>query len=216
MARTMLCDKNLPKNLWLEAVNTACYILNRVSIRPILKRTPYELYKGRKPDISYFHIFGSKCFILNNKDALGKFNSKCDEGIFLGYSVLSKAYTVFNKKTLPVEESIQVKVDDTNSIVHKSQEEDENELSKNLENLSLNHQNNQPSNSKSQNEEIISQEEKEPSFPRERKYIENNNIIGDASKGIRTRASIRNECQYVAFISQVEPKNIMDVLNDEN
>ena len=84
----------------------ACYILNRVSLRPILKKTPYELYKGRKPDISYFHIFGSECFILNNKDALGKIDYKCDEGIFLGYSVLSKAYRVFNKKILVIKEFI--------------------------------------------------------------------------------------------------------------
>ena len=59
MARTMLCDKNLPKYFWAEAMNSACHILNRVSIIPILKKTPYELYKGRKPNISHFHVFGS-------------------------------------------------------------------------------------------------------------------------------------------------------------
>ena len=48
MARTMLCEGNLPKYFWAEAVNTACYILNRVLIRPILKKTPYELWNERK------------------------------------------------------------------------------------------------------------------------------------------------------------------------
>ena len=76
MARTMLCEGNLPKYFWAEAINTACYILNRVLIRPILKKTPYELWKGRKPNINYFHVFGCKCFVLNNgKDRLGKFDA---------------------------------------------------------------------------------------------------------------------------------------------
>ena len=43
MAQTMLCENNLPKYFWAEAVNTACYIINRVMIRPIIKKTPYEL-----------------------------------------------------------------------------------------------------------------------------------------------------------------------------
>uniref|UniRef100_A0A3Q7XZQ9 Uncharacterized protein LOC113786557 n=1 Tax=Cicer arietinum TaxID=3827 RepID=A0A3Q7XZQ9_CICAR len=112
LARTMLSDSNLPKYFWADAVNTACYVSNRVIIRPILKKTPYELYKGRKPNISHFHIFGCKCFVLNNgKDNLGKFDEKADEGIFLGYSLSSKAFRVFNKRTLLVEESMHVTFD---------------------------------------------------------------------------------------------------------
>ena len=87
IARTLLNETNLPKYFWVDVVNTACYVLNRVLIRPILKKTPYELFKGRKPNISHLRVFGCKCFILNNgKDNLGKFDSKADEGIFLGYS----------------------------------------------------------------------------------------------------------------------------------
>ena len=66
MARTMLYENNLPKYFWAEAVNITCYILNRALIRPILKKTPYELWHGRKPNIGYFHVFGCKCFIHNN------------------------------------------------------------------------------------------------------------------------------------------------------
>lgn len=83
MARTMLVENNLPKYFWAEVVNTSCYILNRILIRPILKKTPYELWNDKKPNISYFHAFGCKCFILNSgKDNLGKFDAKADEGIF--------------------------------------------------------------------------------------------------------------------------------------
>ena len=87
IAKIMLCDKNLPKYFWGKTVHTACHILNRVSIWTILKKTPYELFKGRKPNISHFHVFGITCYILNNgKESLGKFDTKSDECIFLGYS----------------------------------------------------------------------------------------------------------------------------------
>ena len=92
--------------------------MNRVLIRPILKKTPYELYKGRKSNISYLRIFRCKCFVLNNsEDSLGKFDAKTDEAIFLGYSLHSKEYRVFNKRTLSVEVYVHVVCDETNSIV---------------------------------------------------------------------------------------------------
>jgi len=78
-------------------------------IRPILKITPYELFKGRKPNVAHLKIFGCKCFVLNNgKENLGKFDSKANEAIFLGYSLTSKAYRIFNRRTLNVEESVHV------------------------------------------------------------------------------------------------------------
>ena len=95
----MLFESGLSKGFWAELVNTAWYIQNHVFLRPIIKKTSSELWKGRKPNISYFHIFGSKCFILNTKDKLSKFDPKSDPGIFLGYSSVSKAYSIYNKKT---------------------------------------------------------------------------------------------------------------------
>ena len=108
MARTMLNEHNILKYFWAEAVNTACYIMNRVLIRPSISKTPYELWNNKKQNISYFKVFGCKCFILNERDVLGKFDAKSDEGIFLGYSSVSKAFRVFNKRTLVIEESIHV------------------------------------------------------------------------------------------------------------
>ncbi|XP_052291943.1 uncharacterized protein LOC127900768, partial [Citrus sinensis] len=125
MARTMLNENALPKYFWAEAVNTACYVLNRVLIRPNLNKTPYELWKDRKPNIGYFKVFGCKCFVLNTKDNLGKFDSKSDVGIFLGYSNSSKAYRVYNKRTLVVEESMHVSF----QIEPKSFEDAENDES---------------------------------------------------------------------------------------
>ena len=108
----MLHENNLSTYFWAKVVNTSCYILNRVLIRLSLDKTPYELWKNKKPNISYFKVFGSKCFILNIKDNLGKFDAKSNVGIFLGYSSSSKAYRVFNKKIMVVEESIHVVFDE--------------------------------------------------------------------------------------------------------
>ena len=88
MARTILCESQLSKYFWAKVVNTVCYILNRTLIRPIVRKTSYELWNDQKINISYFHIFGCKCFIHNDrKENLGKFDTKSDEDIFLGYSI---------------------------------------------------------------------------------------------------------------------------------
>ncbi|GJT91768.1 retrovirus-related pol polyprotein from transposon TNT 1-94 [Tanacetum coccineum] len=75
--------------------------------------TPYKLLRGRKLNLNYFRVFGSKCFILNTKDYLTKFDPKSYEGVFLGYSQNSKAYIILNKQTMKVEESLNVTFDET-------------------------------------------------------------------------------------------------------
>ena len=95
----MLNENNLPKYFWAEAVNTSCNVLNRILIRPNLNMTPYELWKGRKTNIGYFKVFGCKCFVLNIKDNLGKFDSKSDVGIFLVTLLLVK-HIEFSTKEL--------------------------------------------------------------------------------------------------------------------
>ena len=84
MARAMLHNKDVARNLWGEANNTACHMVNRVYFRLSTKKTPYELWKGMKPNVKYFRIFGSTCFILKARENVGKFDSQSDEGIFLG------------------------------------------------------------------------------------------------------------------------------------
>ena len=96
--RAMLHNKDVVRNLWGEAVNTACHTVNMVYFKPGTKKSPYELWKGRKPNVKYFKIFGSTCFIRKDRENVGKFDSHSDEGIFLGYSSISKAYRLYNKK----------------------------------------------------------------------------------------------------------------------
>ncbi|GJX99725.1 retrovirus-related pol polyprotein from transposon TNT 1-94 [Tanacetum coccineum] len=115
MSRTMLNEKLLPQKFWFNTIDTPTYILNRILIRVILGKTPYELLRGRKPTLDYFRVFRSKCFILNTKEYLTKFDPKSYEGVFLGYSQYSKAYIILNKHTRKVEESLNVKFDETPS-----------------------------------------------------------------------------------------------------
>ena len=88
-------------------------MINRVYFRPGTKKTHYELWKGRKPKVKYFKIFGSTCFILKDRENVGKFDSQTNEGIFLGYSSTSKAYRVYNKRTMKVFETVNVVIDES-------------------------------------------------------------------------------------------------------
>ena len=120
MARVMLLNKQIPQKFWGEAVNTLCHIGNRIFFRVGKKKTAYEIWNGKKPRVKYFRVFGSKCYILNDRENLGKFDAKSDEGIFLGYFTTSRAYRVFNKRTKTVMESINVKIDDALTKVEMS------------------------------------------------------------------------------------------------
>ncbi|GKF16751.1 putative ribonuclease H-like domain-containing protein, partial [Tanacetum coccineum] len=107
-ARTMLVDSKLPTTFWAEAVNTACYVQNRVLVTKPHNMTPYELFLGRKPALGFMKPFGGPITILNTIDHLGKFDGKADKGFFIGYSINSKAFRVFNSRTRIVKENLHV------------------------------------------------------------------------------------------------------------
>jgi hypothetical protein len=105
----MLADSKLPTMFCTEVVNTACYVLNRVSItRPHVK-TPYELLTGKVPAIHYLKPFGCKVIILNTSDLLRKFDGKANEGYIVGYSNHSKAYRVYNLHAKKIEETLNLR-----------------------------------------------------------------------------------------------------------
>ncbi|GJS08387.1 retrovirus-related pol polyprotein from transposon TNT 1-94 [Tanacetum coccineum] len=107
-ARTMLNNAKLPKQFWGEAVNTACYTQNRTIIVKRHEKTAYDVFRGRSPDISYFHVFGCPVHIHNHMDHLGKFDEKANDGFFLGYSLVAKAFRVFNIRRQEMEEKVHV------------------------------------------------------------------------------------------------------------
>ena len=89
--------------------------------------------------MKYFRIFGSKCYILNDRENPGKFDAKSDEGIFLGYSTNSWAYRVYNKRTKMVMESINVVINDTISKKDIDNDSEGQILKKNEDDDSMSH-----------------------------------------------------------------------------
>ena len=218
----MLNENLLPKYFWVEVVNTACYVLNCVLIRPYLNKTPYELWKHKRPNIDYFKIFGCKCFILNTKDNLGKFDPKSNVGLFLGYSNLSKAYRVYNKNTLVVKESMHVTFDEFNPsstekvVVDNDVDEDLQKESSKDNQKDASH-----GNQDEQHEEMNVEQNKgtSQSLPKEWRYVSSHPkdvILGDPSQGVTTRSSLKSTCEHNAFIFQIEPKSFVEAENDES
>nr|GEY34515.1 retrovirus-related Pol polyprotein from transposon TNT 1-94 [Tanacetum cinerariifolium] len=107
-ARTMLADSLLLTIFWAEAVNIACYVLNRVLVTKPHNKTPHELIIGRPPSISFIRPFRCHVTILNTLDPLGIFVGKAKEGFLVGYSVNSKAFRVFHTQTRKFEENLHV------------------------------------------------------------------------------------------------------------
>jgi transposase InsO family protein len=90
MARTMLNEYKTLDQFWAEAINTACYSINWLYLHWIFKKTSYELLTGKNPNVSYFRVFGSKCFILIKRGRSSKFAPKVVEDFLLGYCSIPK------------------------------------------------------------------------------------------------------------------------------
>ncbi|GJR60505.1 retrovirus-related pol polyprotein from transposon TNT 1-94 [Tanacetum coccineum] len=170
-------------------------------------KTPYELLRGRKPNLNYFRVFRSKCFILNTSDYLTKFDPKSYEDVFLGYSQNSKAYIILNKQTIKVKESLIVTFNETPPPPKTPPLEDDElvkeetiEVSKtkpkgnDLEDISL--ENNQMANIKESKSHLLE------------------NVIGNLNQ--RTlKSQAQDKSKFFCFISTIEPKNINEALKDE-
>ncbi|GJS49937.1 retrovirus-related pol polyprotein from transposon TNT 1-94 [Tanacetum coccineum] len=97
VARTMLIFSKAPEFLWAEAIATAYFTQNCSIIHTRQSKTPYELIRGRKPNVQYFHVFGYLCYPTNDRDDLGKIKPKADIGIFIGYSESSRGFRIHNQ-----------------------------------------------------------------------------------------------------------------------
>nr|GEV89095.1 hypothetical protein [Tanacetum cinerariifolium] len=106
--RREFSNARTPQQNGAEAVNTACYVQNRVLVNKSQNKTLYELFNSRIPAIGFLRLFGCHVMILNTLYHLEKFDAKRDEGYFVGYSVSNKAFREFNKRTKKVEENLHV------------------------------------------------------------------------------------------------------------
>ncbi|GJT58136.1 retrovirus-related pol polyprotein from transposon TNT 1-94 [Tanacetum coccineum] len=112
-ARTMLSESIFSKQYWTEAIATACYTQNRSTIVKRHLKTPYEVFRRILPNIDFLHVFGCLVFIHNYKDHFGKFDEKDDDGYFLRYSLVSKAFRVFNTRRQHTEETYHITFDES-------------------------------------------------------------------------------------------------------
>nr|GEW60146.1 ribonuclease H-like domain-containing protein [Tanacetum cinerariifolium] len=106
--RTTLADSLLPIPFWAKAINTACYVQNKVLVTKPHNKTPYELLLSRSPSIGFMRPFGCPVTILNTLDPLRRFDGKAAEGFLVGYSVNCKAFRVFNSRTRIVQETLHI------------------------------------------------------------------------------------------------------------
>ncbi|GKD36566.1 putative ribonuclease H-like domain-containing protein [Tanacetum coccineum] len=107
-ARTMLIFSKAPMFLWAKFVATACYTQNRSLIHTLHNKTPYELVHDKKPDLTFFCVFGALCYPTNDSEDLGKLQPTTDIGIFVGYAPSRKGYRIYNKRTRRIMETIQI------------------------------------------------------------------------------------------------------------
>ncbi|KAK1696173.1 hypothetical protein QYE76_012870 [Lolium multiflorum] len=115
MARSMMAEYKSRYNFWAEAISTACHSSNRLYLRKGLNKTPYEILTGNKPNISYFKVFGCKCFYKIKGVRLSKFAPKALEGIFVGYGAESHTYRVFDIASGIIIESCSVRFEENDS-----------------------------------------------------------------------------------------------------
>ncbi|GJR91738.1 retrovirus-related pol polyprotein from transposon TNT 1-94 [Tanacetum coccineum] len=249
-AMTMLNSIKLLKQFWGEAVNTAYYTQNRSIIVKRHGKTSYDVFRGRSPDISYFHVFGCLVHIHNHKDHLGKFDENADDEFFLGYSPVAKAFrkgmlsTLMKTDPSQMMNSLNPRVKTLNvlailstfpTFLHMKTPHPliyplfrtlsllKNPLTKIQDNII-----NEPINDVQPTpilsplaEGILQPPVAQDRWSRE-KHIELVNIIGEPLAGITTRSRVRDseaalahECLYVNFLSKMEPKKLIEALEEE-
>ncbi|WJX19224.1 hypothetical protein P8452_08938 [Trifolium repens] len=184
----MLHAQKLPYHFWAEAMHTTCHIHNRVTLRKGTKATQYELWKGRKPTVNDFHVFGTVCYVLVDREQRRKLDPKSDECIFMGYSVNSRAYRVYNKRTKTIIESINVVLNDTPEEQLTVEEEEEDNSPQ-----PLSDQPNVPDNMPGipTNEPSTISPMFKGSSTRFLKMHPVDNIIGNPNEGVITRSEIK-------------------------
>jgi len=172
-----------------------------------------EIWKGRKPTVKYFHVFGSKCYILADRYHKRKMDPKSDDGIFLGYSTNNRAYIVFNSRTKAVMESINVVIDD---VFEDRVHDVESNVGTSVQDTNVHIQLDESEPEKEVTEEVEQDQvstSKGPSIRVQKNHTQEL-IIGNPDQGITTRRSIgviSNSC----CVSKVEPKNVKEALTDE-
>ncbi|GJY18093.1 retrovirus-related pol polyprotein from transposon TNT 1-94 [Tanacetum coccineum] len=225
-ARTMLIFSRLSEFLWAEAVATACFTQNRSIINTRHNKTPYELLCGRKPNVEYFHVFGSLCYSTNDHDDLGKMKPKglwrlsmsnqedspSTSSIIIDTHKDPPVVTTSDEQTSPIslQESHEFNQEDSAEFDGDTQFVPYDSL--NHEEIELSTMNLEPSN-------VQNFHQVQPSTHIWTKDHPLDQVIGDPSKPVMTRQRLHTDsevCMYALTVSTIEPKNIKESMADHS
>ncbi|KAK5819944.1 hypothetical protein PVK06_024979 [Gossypium arboreum] len=112
MARCLLFEKNLPKTMWAEAVNTAVYIQNRLPTKALAHKTPFKAWFGFKPSLAHMKVFGCLCYSQVPAVKRDKLSKRAVPGILTGYSMVKKGYRILDPLTNKIQVSRDVVFDE--------------------------------------------------------------------------------------------------------
>ncbi|GJZ91286.1 retrovirus-related pol polyprotein from transposon TNT 1-94 [Tanacetum coccineum] len=240
-ARTMLIFLKTPEFLWVEAIATACFTQNRSILHTRYNKSDYKLIRGRKPNIQYFHVFGSLCYPTNDRDDLGKMKPKADIDPVLTpriFKIHWKIYNQYRQKTdldnlfgplyeeyyatstpevSDISAANTLDNEDTPSSSSIVVEEDEAPqiVSSSAEPVST--KPNTPVSNDPLNMHEFHQTHRSTDKWTKNHLIEQ--VIGDPSKPVTTRRRLHTDaevCMYALILSTTEPKNIKDAMLDHS
>nr|GEY01115.1 retrovirus-related Pol polyprotein from transposon TNT 1-94 [Tanacetum cinerariifolium] len=189
-ARTMLIFSRAPLFLWAKAIATVCFTQNRSIIYRRFNKTPYELINGKKSNISILHVFGALCYPKNDREDIRKLGAKGDIGFFIGYSLDSCAFRVYNRRTKKIMETMNVSFDELSTMAFEQRSSKPG-----LQRLDLTYA---------------------PSTITTLQPTEEQ-VIGEPSRPVLTRNQIRSDgdiCMYALTMSTMEPKNVKEAITD--
>jgi hypothetical protein len=215
MARSMMNEKNIGQTYWVEAIHTTIHILNKSHLRPHSDKTPYELWYGKLASIKHFKVFGSKFYIKNNNENLGKYDDRVDEGIFLGYATNSKGYRCFNKRFHKLVDCIDLKVDEGVLVREVRNIESTTKDIAETEDEQVQESDGEET---PRQEELGQQSTSNPSSRITQKNHPESQIVGEKDKGVQTRRRIIKDIEksHIYFISMVEAKNFNEASKNVN
>ncbi|GKA31524.1 retrovirus-related pol polyprotein from transposon TNT 1-94 [Tanacetum coccineum] len=234
-ARTMLIFSRLPKFLWAEAMATTCFTQNRSIIHTRHNKTPYELLRGRKPNVEYFHVFGSLCYPTNDRDDLGKMKPKADmETIHVKFDELTDMASEhdclepvlqrFNNNTSSVDTMNTPSKEDLDHLFYADEfnQEDSVDFNGNLDFVPYNtssHEEIESSTATLEPSKVKNYHQVQPSTHIWIKDHPLDQVIGNPSKPVMTRQKLQTDyeiCMYALTVSTIEPKNIKEAMADHS
>ena len=98
VARSMMFHTNVPKRFWGDAVQTACYLINRVPTKILGDLSPFEVLNKSKPFLDHLRVFGCVCYVMTPGEQRNKLEARSTKAMFIGYSITQKGYKCYDSE----------------------------------------------------------------------------------------------------------------------